>query len=270
MKLSFGKRVVLFFHWLISVLLMIKALIPQDWFGYSLKEQIGAEAELIVIIACAALYAALCVWVFCILLGSRTKRADRGLITVDSAETGKIRIAVSALEQMVRQAITAVDGIAEMKIGISSEDDAIEIGVNVSLVNGSHVPTVTLNMQRAIRQFVEMNCGVAVHSVSISIQNVVSEDDASKKGKRIEPKTPAVALTPGAVSERVSDMIETEQEAISEVDFEGIPDEVPDTEESEPETDFDSPIEIESDTEVEMEEISEDSAEDENAEEVKN
>lgn len=86
---------------------------------------------------------------------------------------------------MVKQAVGAIGGIAEMKISISSEDDAIAIVVNVSIVAGTHVPTVTLNIQRAIRQFVEMNCGVAVRSVAVNVQSVTTPGEG-RKGRKAE------------------------------------------------------------------------------------
>ena len=95
-----------------------------------------------------------------------------------------MRISVSAVEQMVKQAVHAVEGISEMKIAISGDDDAIAINVNVALLSGSHVPTVTMNMQRAIRQYVESNCGVSVQSVSVSIQSVVSPSELT--GRRVK------------------------------------------------------------------------------------
>jgi hypothetical protein len=77
--------------------------------------------------------------------------------------------------------VTNIDGITEMKIGIESREDAIAIRVNATIVNGSHVPTITMNMQRAIRQFVEMNCGVAVREVSISINAVTNVQEAGHR-----------------------------------------------------------------------------------------
>ena len=103
-----------------------------------------------------------------------------------------MRISVSAVEQMVKQAVHAVEGISEMKIAISGDDDAIAINVNVALLSGSHVPTVTMNMQRAIRQYVESNCGVSVQSVSVSIQSVVSPSEPTgRRVKRSEQRAAA-------------------------------------------------------------------------------
>lgn len=190
MKLNLGKRVILFFHWLISVILLVCVAFPAipRWIA-GLFEASLAHTLLIVFAIAYALLCAAAAWV---IFQRDARRADRGFITVDSSETGRVRISVSAVEQMVKQAVHAVEGISEMKIAISGDDDAIAINVNVALLSGSHVPTVTMNMQRAIRQYVESNCGVSVQSVSVSIQSVVSPSEPTgRRAKRSEQRAAA-------------------------------------------------------------------------------
>ena len=196
MKLNLGKRVILFFHWLISVILLVCVAFPAipRWIA-GLFEASLAHTLLIVFAIAYALLCAAAAWV---IFQRDARRADRGFITVDSSETGRVRISVSAVEQMVKQAVHAVEGISEMKIAISGDDDAIAINVNVALLSGSHVPTVTMNMQRAIRQYVESNCGVSVQSVSVSIQSVVSPSEpAGRRAKRSEQRAAADVQSAG-------------------------------------------------------------------------
>ena len=186
MRMTIGKRVLMFFHWLLSLLICAAFalyLIVPDFIMkyYTMVEQaVGQQYMNIIGIALLAIYAILAL-IQIYLIFKHRKRSERGFITVDSSDTGKVRIAVSAIEQMVRQSVNNIDGITEMKIGIDSQDDAIVISVRASIINGSHVPTITMNMQRAIRQFVEMNCGVAVRAVSISIDSVTNQADASHR-----------------------------------------------------------------------------------------
>lgn len=189
MKLNFGRRIILFIHWLASLILLAAIVFPEyvEW-GMSYFAWVPSNYMQIAMVALLTVYLLLSLSVICLVFKKDSKRAERGFVTVDSADTGKVRIAMAAIEQMVKQAAYTVDGIADMKIGINNADDAIEIQVNVAMVSGSHVPTVTLNMQRAIRQYVEMNCGVAVRSVSISIQSVTSNAEGGKRGKRSEVK----------------------------------------------------------------------------------
>ncbi len=203
MKLNVGKRILLFFHWLLSLLIcaafVLSIVVPDFAMGLydKIHSALGTRNLQILGGAILAIYLLLAIVTVCLIF-RRRRRADRGFITVDSSETGKVRIAVSAIEQMVRQSVHNIDGIAEMKISIDNMDDAIAIGVVASIVSGSHVPTITMNMQRAIRQFVEMNCGVAVRSVAISINSVTNTSEGPRRRRRgVEAAVqPAAALSP--------------------------------------------------------------------------
>ena len=203
MKLNIGKRILMFFHWLLSLLgcaalaaYLIRPELVREWYGKAVSRLgLGDNQIMIIGIALLAVYTVLTVAQACIIF-HRNRRADRGFITVDASDTGRVRIAISAIEQMVRQSVHSIDGIADMKIGIENADDAIVINIIASIVNGSHVPTITMNMQRAIRQFVEMNCGVAVRSVFISINNVTTSGDSPKRRRGKHGEAAAVPAAP--------------------------------------------------------------------------
>ena len=197
MKLNFGKRFLMFLHWFCSlliaaalVLLVIKPPFAIEYYNKFTSLVTPTQLKIIAI-GVLALYAILVIAELCLVF-KRRKRVERGFIVMDSSDSGRVRIAVSAIEQMVRRSVTNIDGITDMKIKIESEEDAINIRVNASLINGGHVPTVTMNMQQAIRQFVEMNCGVAVRSVSIVIRSV-TEPSRKQKRKNAQLAAPAQA-----------------------------------------------------------------------------
>lgn len=187
--MSLGKKILLFAHWLCSVLIcaaFFTFLFAPDFVRGiydGVTASLGVFRARIVFGVLLALYAALSMALLCALFrrAKAAGRAERGFIDVASGDNGRVRIAVSAVEQMVRQSVHSIDGISEMKIDIENQDDAIGITVNAVIVSGSHVPTLTANMQRAIRQFVELNCGVAVRDIAISINAVTSSPDQGRR-----------------------------------------------------------------------------------------
>ena len=144
-----------------------------------------------------ALYLALSVATLLILI-RRKRRAERGFITVGPDDRGKVRISVSAVEQMVRQSVRAIDGITDMRVNIEGLDDAIGISIDAVIASGAHVPTIAANMQRAITQFVEVNCGVAVQSVAITINAVSGKGEPARRRLigRGRPQAEAPAYVP--------------------------------------------------------------------------
>lgn len=190
MKLNFGKRLVLFLHWLLSLivfaLVVLWCIAPQIVTDIPeiINQLVGAGIAEIAGIVFAAIYVLLAVLSVAFIFARDKKRADRAFITVDSSEAGRTRIAIAAVEQMIRQAVRCVDGIADMKSSIVNNEDTISINTSVAIVSGAHVPTVTMNIQRAIRGYIELNCGVGVREVSVSVHSLESTEESGKFGRR--------------------------------------------------------------------------------------
>jgi len=193
MKIGVGKRILMFLHWFVSLLIFaalvisiyFPPLMAAAWTDISaLLGPYAAIGRIVLAVVVAVIYAALCIAQASLIFKRKTPRSERGFITVDSSDNSKVRIAISAIEQMVRQSVNSIDGISDMKVAIDSSDDAIEIKINASILAGRHVPTITMNMQQAIRRFVEMNCGVAVRTVAVNIYSVTNADGNGKKKNR--------------------------------------------------------------------------------------
>ena len=190
MKLSMGKRVVLLVHWLLSVIVFLAvvafSVMPDAFdkgvaFVNSALGSNGAEIAGVVFLAVYAVFAVLSI----IFILSRKQRDDEsGFITVISDDTGKTRIALGAIEQMIRIAVRGIAGIADLKTNIINETESISISVNVVVLSGVHIPTVTSNIQRTISNYIELNCGVSVREVSVSVGSLETPEDANKRGRK--------------------------------------------------------------------------------------
>ena len=259
MKLNIRKKLLMLLHWLCSLMICVAfalCMIVPD-----LRDQLISKAEgamgpvgaRIAGIALLALYAALCVAQLCIII-NRQKRVERGFISVGSNDKGRVRIAVSAVEQMVRQSVRNIDGITEMKVDVDGVDDAIVIGLRAVVQSGVHVPTLTANMQRAITQFVEINCGVAVQSVEITINAVSGKGDPARRRLLSRGKPEAGLPTPefgqnavesGNGTDTVSDAAQTVPAAAPKSIWNGAPNAQGVDEEKTPAFDPDKPYESE-------------------------
>ena len=104
MKLNFGRRLVLFVHWLMSLAACALAVALIVWpdCRETAANLLGDMTVMIYAIAVLAVYLLFSVGTVCIALGGRNKGGDHGFIIVDSSETGRTRIAVVAVEQMIR------------------------------------------------------------------------------------------------------------------------------------------------------------------------
>ena len=54
------------------------------------------------------------------------------------------------------------------------------------LKRGAYLPTVTNNIQRTVRGYIEQNCGVAVQSIIVNVRAVEGEAPNAGKGAKTE------------------------------------------------------------------------------------
>lgn len=219
MRLNLGNKILILLHWLCSLMICVAfalCIIVPDLRGDLIaraESSLGSVGARVLGAVLLALYVALSVAVLLRLVRGR-RREEQGFITVGSDEKGRVRIAVSAVEQMVRQSVRSIDGISDMKIDIEGADEAIIIGITATIANGAHVPTLTANMRRAITQFVEDSCGVAVQSVTVTIDAVNGKADASRHmlGRN---KPQADMATPTYAPQASASGYDTEPEPVS-------------------------------------------------------
>lgn len=190
MKMSIGKRLVLLLHWLLSVIACLMCVFFCIWpevirGGIELLcELIGKRSTDIMGGIFLAIYVILAAASIAFIVCKNQRDKESGFITVISDDSGKTRIAVGAIEQMIRIAVHGVEGIAELKTTITNEMDAIAIAANITVISGVHIPTVTSNVQRTIRNYIELNCGVAVREVSVSVHALETPEENGKRGRK--------------------------------------------------------------------------------------
>lgn len=225
MKGKWYIKLLLLIHWLLSVALFagLVYLYITDQTVKGLAALLPSQYELPVLICAAVVYVCFAIAAFFAIVRKRSRREDRGFVVIDTSDSGRVRMAVSAIEQMVREAAGSVEGLQDMKPEIVGLEDSIDVHVNATIINGAHVPSVSLNLQRAIRQYVEMNCGINVHDVTVSILSVMRPETSEKRlrrpphpsfGHKDEPQeeTHSVMEPADETAQSVSSAIATEED----------------------------------------------------------
>lgn len=148
-------------------------------FVQSLYEGLEANAPGIlwklIVSGVAAIIVLLGIYTIVAITPSRTKKSN--FITISGDESGEVKVALPALKDLVMQAISKIDGLSEMNVEITEVGDAIAVTIALDVESSVHVPTLTMNMQRAVRTYVQTSCGVAVKNVSVVVKNVIASPD---------------------------------------------------------------------------------------------
>ncbi|MGI6239572.1 MAG: alkaline shock response membrane anchor protein AmaP [Christensenellales bacterium] len=192
MKNRFWDRLLIFLYVLLTIALV--ALTAMRAFGIDLigtfYENLESQAPDILwklaVSGIGAILALLGIFVILSILPARVKRRD--FITLMGDENGQVKIALPALHEMVKQAVGNAAGLRDMAVDITEEGDAITVGIFLDIASGTHVPTVTMNMQRDVRDYIQRNCGVAVKDVSVVISSVLpSTGEVAEPPEAFEP-----------------------------------------------------------------------------------
>ena len=234
MKLRIGDRLLLLLEALL--LLALVACVVLDFCGISVLTMLAdgvyaAAGQLwgaVILIGIAAIVALLGVYVLMVSFRHEKKKFLPSFVMVEYGEKGQVKISISAIRQMVEQAICRFDGVSQMRIEVKTTEDSITVDVDAVIASGVHVPTVTLNMQRAIREYVEENCGIAVRSVDVTVNSV----DVLPEAARPVLKEDAPAAIAEPVVEEPSAAEPAVTESFAEQTEQEVPAEVPAAEEA--------------------------------------
>ena len=189
MKTSFWDKVLMFLYVLIA--LAFSVCMALRGFGVDLlgamfaglEQGAGRFLSMVIGLGLAAIVVLLSAYMLMMLFGKGKKRVPTSFVPVESEDGSQVHMSLTAISQMARQAIGRVPDVKDMKICVQSEGDAVSLSVELILKASAHVPTVTKNMQKSIRDAIEKNCGVTVRDVQIVV-SALSGPDAKPEWKK--------------------------------------------------------------------------------------
>ena len=220
MKTGFLDRVLVYLYVLIT--LILTAAVALRAFGVDLVSWMiaGLSANApgliwrLIVLGVCALVGILGVYVAVVITPSRSRKSN--FINLSSDNGGQVRIALPAVRQMAMQAIGGIAGLQDVSIDIGEASDAVAVNVTMDVESGVHVPTVTMNMQSAIKRNIEHNCGVAVRSVTVTVKDVIpgAEAAAAEVIPANEPvEEPAKAAEEAPEYAEIAEAVETVAES---------------------------------------------------------
>jgi uncharacterized alkaline shock family protein YloU len=99
-----------------------------------------------------------------------------------TVESGKISIAISALEELAAKFIKQNESIRGVGIKIHSQVDTIEVDVKISVLPEISIPEVTQNLQAGLIAYMETYSGIKVKNTRIVVTSI---DETIKSNKMI-------------------------------------------------------------------------------------
>lgn len=96
-------------------------------------------------------------------------------IIIDETRLGRIEIAASAIENLIRRAARQVRDVREVKPVLRYEQEGLGLFLHLSVNPEAHLPSVTQEIQQIVREHLEERAGVRVLQVDVRVENVSVE-----------------------------------------------------------------------------------------------
>ncbi|MDP3059108.1 MAG: alkaline shock response membrane anchor protein AmaP [bacterium] len=103
--------------------------------------------------------------------GVRRRRPSKEAI-VTSTENGEVKIAVSALRNLIHRTAIGVRGVKDAKIKITLEDDGVNVVAQISTIADCSIPVLTATLQDSIKKMVESSTGIGLKSLKLMVVDI--------------------------------------------------------------------------------------------------
>lgn len=143
---------------------------------------------------CAALGALAAVFGGYQLMLLRRCGAKRQEFVVQRTDSGELRIAVKAIENLVLKCADLHEEIHVNSMKILNGREGVAIDLNVTLANNISIPLAVAALQKQIKQYLVASTGIEVHEVRVSVESA-QETPAPQEPEQAEeqPAEKAVA-----------------------------------------------------------------------------
>ncbi len=102
-------------------------------------------------------------------------RYKKNEFIVQQTENGEIRIAVRAIENLVRKCTDMHEEIEVSGLRISNHRDGVAVDLKASLPNNISIPLAVESLQKQIKQYITVSTGVSVREVRVAIVNTKAD-----------------------------------------------------------------------------------------------
>lgn len=106
-------------------------------------------------------------------------RYKKNEFIVQQTENGEIRIAVRAIENLVRKCTDMHEEIEVSSLRISNRRDGVSVDLKAALPNNISIPLAIESLQKQIKQYITVSTGVSVRDVQVAVVNTKPDMQAA-------------------------------------------------------------------------------------------
>ncbi len=134
----------------------------------------------LIICGAALLIAILAVRMFFAISGRKQARPSAALL--QQTEIGSSSITYAALNGMVLRHLRAQRGVRDCKTSVSPQNDGVAIYARIAAMPETVLPTLTADLQKSVKEYVETYSGIRVNDVRVLVENAEAAGAPSRVG----------------------------------------------------------------------------------------
>ena len=94
---------------------------------------------------------------------------------VQRTDSGELRIAVKAIENLVAKCVDLHEEIQLISMSITNTREGVVVELNISLANNISIPLAVASLQKQIKQYLVASSGIEVREVRVVVENTKDE-----------------------------------------------------------------------------------------------
>lgn len=128
---------------------------------------------------------------------------------IQQTEIGELRIAVTAIENLVQKCIDVHPEIHVVSMHVRNNREGVVIDLRIALANNISIPLAVASLQKQIKQYLSASSGIDVKEIQVSVET--AEDAAAEGSPYLVPNNAQAAHNP---AEKAAEAREKEKPAL--------------------------------------------------------
>ena len=92
---------------------------------------------------------------------------------IKNNEVGEIDISLKAVEDLIKRAALNREGVEELKVVLSTEEDVLNISLRIDVEPDRELPQLTEDLQNYVKNYLERTTGVSIGRIKVKVEKVV-------------------------------------------------------------------------------------------------
>ncbi|MDO5325374.1 MAG: alkaline shock response membrane anchor protein AmaP [Clostridia bacterium] len=190
MKIKLLDRILLFLGAVLAILTGAALIVTGLQFTGVFAENVPLWVK-IVCIAAGALLMAYGAYVISVPHRYSAKHKE---FVVQRTDSGELRIAVKAIENLVQKCVDLHEEIHLERMEIINGREGVVVDLNISLANNISIPLAVASLQKQIKQYLVASSGIEVKEVRVSVESTQDEPEVMEEIKDEEAAQERVSV----------------------------------------------------------------------------